>query len=166
MQSGGVRKTKAKVLHRSETCPVQGAGRAGTRTPYKAWQAGWSICPREALPASSFSPELGWNSPGGPGSCCQTSACITQRWHHLEPFVSSTQESSRGGRAGLEIKRPQQSFVIRQNPMDLDSIISLDIFFSFLAVSDPISNDRNPSKASFLPYYFWQLNTTWCSLWD
>lgn len=59
MQSGGVRKTKAKVLHRSEICPVQGAGRAGIGTPYKARQAGCSICPSEALPASSFSPELG-----------------------------------------------------------------------------------------------------------
>lgn len=35
-----------------------------------------------------------------------------------------TQESSRGGRARLEIKRCQQSFVIRQNPTALDSYLS------------------------------------------
>lgn len=40
-----------------------------------------------------------------------------------------TQESTRGGRARLESKRCQQSFVIRQNPTDLHSVISLDIFF-------------------------------------
>lgn len=45
MQSGGVRKTKAKVLHRSETCPVQGAGRAGIGTLTKLGRLGGASVP-------------------------------------------------------------------------------------------------------------------------
>lgn len=77
--------------------------------------AGWVEHLSKWRPASILSfprvrLKLAWRSCR---AVCQTSVCISQRWHNLERFVFSAQESFRGGRAGLEIKMPQQSFVIR-----------------------------------------------------